>query len=431
MKIQNHIKMISWSLLDKALFILYGFIFVLMINYADPVEYALYSILIAFHTWIFTISDSFALQSLIQFGMKSENRRKVNFVALLNHSILTLGIASLIYIFRNQILYLFDKPKLENVIYLLPLLTITFIPKAFGQKLIYRDQKMFQLFITNLVFFGVNSIYIIYLIYLKKNLNFQDLALSYIYSSATSSIITIFLTRKELIFGVVGDIKIKEIFMFNWKMTVGSLLYAVPRQMDTIILTAFFNLNIIGIYSAAKTLFRVFDEALNALAALLYPSAVKHVNNNNDYELETLITKTFSVGFFTFFFIYVTLFFGGSGLIEDLPIIPDKYKLAINYFNILIISLPVLPFTAIYLINIAKGRIYEYFLITTIGVIAFFITSFIVGFNHYEHLISLGLLSFYLTEGIIGFFYSKKLLNIKYSSIFRVFKDVKNYLKRK
>lgn len=101
MRIQDHIGMISWSLLDKALFIFYGFIFILVINYATPIEYGLYSLLVAIHSWIFTISDSFALQSLIQFGMRQENRKKVNLIGLSNHTVITIGSSLLVFFFRS------------------------------------------------------------------------------------------------------------------------------------------------------------------------------------------------------------------------------------------------------------------------------------------------------------------------------------------
>jgi O-antigen/teichoic acid export membrane protein len=363
--------------------------------------------------------------------MNLENRKKVNLIGLLIHLIITVGSALIFFIFKDLLAGLFNAPIIIELAIYLPILTLAFIPRAYCQKLIYREQKMFLLFLTNLVFFGVNAIYILIIIFQEGILDFHTLIFGYIIGSLFSSIVAIILTRKLLQFSLNGDISVRQVLNFNWKMTFGSLLYAVPRQLDTVLLKIFFSLDTIGIYSAAKTIFRVFDEAMNAVTALVYPSTVRFVKNNREQDLESIISKTFSFGFAIFFTTFVILICGGSSYLFHLPIIPLKYQSALHYFNLMLISLPFLPFTVIYLVNIAYGRMTEYFLMVCTGVIIFFIFTMYIGLNNLQTIIPLGLASFYISVGLIGFFYSKKILGIKYNSLFRVVNDFKNYLKDK
>ncbi|MFN3780922.1 MAG: hypothetical protein ACK4SO_01960, partial [Candidatus Kapaibacteriota bacterium] len=58
MKLSDNIDKVAWSLLDKGLYVLYGFVVILQIRRIEPAELGLFSILIALHTWIFVIADS-------------------------------------------------------------------------------------------------------------------------------------------------------------------------------------------------------------------------------------------------------------------------------------------------------------------------------------------------------------------------------------
>lgn len=424
MRLQDHLGMLSWSLLDKGLYLIYGFIFVLIINYTTPAEYGLYSILIAIHTWIFTISDSFALQSIIQFGMNHENRKKVNLIGLINHTILTLGTAFIILILAQ----FFGGIKFKEMAMFLPVLTLSFILKTFCQKLIYRDQKMKLLFFTNLIFFGINTFYIVYIIKVFGQLHFSSLITGYIFGAIASSILSIILTSKELKFGTKGQIKIKEILNFNWKMTIVSLLYSMPRQLDTVFLKLFFTYETIGIYAAAKTIFRVFDEAMNAVTALVYPSSVRMINNKNYEDLNKLVSKTFSFGFFIFLFAFLILIFGGSNLLFNLPIIPEKFRYSLNYFNILLLSLPFLPFNISYSIMVAQNKMYEIMGIIICSVVLSFSLLLYVGFSQNQSMVPIGIASYYVISGLIGLIYALKNYNFKLISFFKIFSAIKNFL---
>lgn len=428
MRVQDHIGLISWSLIDKALYVLYGLVLIVIMNYTEPAEFGLFSLLIGLHTWIFTISDSFSLQSLIQFGMKEENRAKVNLISLVTHLTIAIGASLIIFVMRFPLADLFNEPRIVEIAVTLPLLSLAFIPKTYCQKIIYRIQNMFYLFLSNLAFFGVISALIFYRIGLHERLDFSDLAFYYLLGSIVSSIAAYALTAKHIKFSTVGNIGIRKVYQFSWKMTVVSLLFTFPRQLDIFIIKIFFSLEIIGLYSAAKNIFRVFDEILGALNSILYPKSVKIINDRDLGEFESLVSKSYSFLFLTFSFFYIILILGTDKLLFTI-ILPDSFQPSMYYFRILICTLPILPFTLLYTYLVALDKMEQIILISGLGLIIFLITIFFVGYNNLQKYVPLGLGIYYLFLGLTSIIMSRKFLNYKFKNIFRAITDIKNFFK--
>jgi O-antigen/teichoic acid export membrane protein len=430
MRVQDHIGLISWSLVDKGLYIAFGFVQIIILHYTSLSEFGLYALLIFLHSWIFTISDSFALQSLIQFGMQEESQKKVNLISLVTHIVLTFGVSLIIYFLRYPISSFFNEPRIIEIGNILPILSIVFIPKAFCQKIIYRIQNMFYLFLTNLAFFGITSFLIFTFIFLKNNLDFHYLSLFYLLGSLSSSIVAIVLTRKSLRFSNNGLIKIKTIFNFSWRMTSINLLNSFPKQIDPFIMKIFFPLETVALYSAAKNLFRLFDEAINALYGLLYPAGVKNLAKGTTENLERLLSKAVSFVFWGFIVISVVFISPVGSYIFDY-IIPSSFQNSIDYFRLLLISTPFLSFIAFYSILTAENKLKSVFFAVLISNIFFFTVSLIVGKMHLMNYLPLGLISYNIGLGLIGLILGMTNYNFKLNLIFRAFGDSYNFLKTK
>lgn len=430
MRVQDHIGLISWSLIDKALYVLYGLVLIVIMNYTEPAEFGLFSLLIGLHTWIFTVSDSFSLQSLIQFGMKEENRAKINLISFVTHLAITIGASMMIFFLRHPLADLFNEPRIVEIAVALPLLSLAFIPKTYCQKIIYRIQNMFFLFLSNLAFFGVISAFILYRIALHDRLTFSDLALYYLLGSIAGSLVAYALTAKHIKFSRIGSISIRKVFEFSWKMTSVSLLFTFPRQLDIFIIKIFFSLEIIGLYAAAKNIFRVFDEILGALNSILYPKSVKLVNERDYTEFESLVSKSYSFLFVIFTFFFFTLVFGIDKLMFTI-ILPDSFQPSLYYFRILILTLPILPFTLLYTYLVALDKMGQIIIISGIGLIVFFISILLIGLNNLHDYIPAGLSIYYFFLGLTSIIMSRKYLNYSFNNIFRAIYDIKNFLKAK
>ncbi len=426
MKIKNHLAKISWALADKALFILYGFIFLIIIHYTNVDDYGLYSILIVIHTWIFTISDSFSLQSIIQFGFDEKNRKKVNLISLITHIAFTISIALIILLFSDLLSGLYE-PRIKEVAFYLPFLTLTFIPRTFSQKLIYRNQSMLKLFISNAFFFGTTTIYLGYIILTNKHLSFNDLVYSYLLGGIFSSVITLVLVKEDLQFSTKGTINIKKIIKFNWKTSIIGLLYSFPKQFELIILKFFFSLEIIGLYSAAKTLFRIFEELISAVTGLLYPSYVKQIESNRIDDAKDLLIKSTSYVFWSFIIISLIIVSPVGTLIFDY-IIPEKFNKSMSYFYWFLAMSPFLSFHLFYTIFTALKHLKVIFIAEIFSIIIFLIIFLFVSYNNLTNFISFGLMAYNIIFGVFGYFIVQKRLHYKFSYLFRLFDDLKYFL---
>jgi hypothetical protein len=116
LKLQDNIGLVSWTAFDKITYILYGVVSLLQMKYLEPDHLGLFALLINLHTWIFIISDSLALQNIIQFGVERENRKIVNLYSLILLIILTLGSSLIFYLFRHPLSDLFEEGRIVNLL---------------------------------------------------------------------------------------------------------------------------------------------------------------------------------------------------------------------------------------------------------------------------------------------------------------------------
>ena len=429
LRVQDHIGLISWSLIDKGLYILYGFVLIVIMNRTDLPEFGLYSLLIGLHTWIFTISDSFALQSLIQFGMNEKNRSKVNLIALFTHLSLTLGVSLVLFLLRVPLSHLFNEPRIEDIAAFLPILTLAFIPRTFCQKIIYRIQNMFYLFLTNLLFFGVITIFVLIGISNGGRLNFGSLSYYYLYGSIASSIMALILTYKHISFSRTGEIGWRKIYEFSWKMTLANVMYSLPRQLDVYFIKLFFNLYYVGLYSAAKNIFRVFDEALGAANGLIYPAAVRFKEKNKENEYKELSRKSLSILFISFTILAILLYFFLADFLFEI-FLPKTYIASLYFFKILLIGAIFLPFQMLFLFIIAQNKLNKILIYYTIGLFTFISFFLIIGFFKSIYLIPYALVIYYCIMSLLVYYDSVRNLKLTFTDLFSFFFDFRRYLKK-
>ena len=221
---------------------------------------------------------------------------------------------------------------------------------------------------------------------------------------------------------------VKEITKFGIPMTITNVLHSMPKQLDIFTIKYFFSLEIVGLYSAAKNIYRVFDEIINAMNGLIYPSAVKQVTNNNQKALSDLLTKSVSFIFILFSLSVIILLLGGSSIIFH-AILPSKYIMSLNYFNYMILGVPFMAFISIYSILTAKNELKTIINFVTISNIFFFSTIIIFGVLGSSNYLALSLSIYYFVLGILAFIYSTLKMNFKFLDLFRSIKDSYHFIK--
>lgn len=427
MRVQENIGKISWSIADKGLYILYGFVLLFQIKALLPEDFGLFTQFNNLHTWIFIISDSFALQSIIQFGAKHENRPKVNLLTLIIHIVIALGSVSTIFIFQDAIGAIVNQPRFNEIAAALPIMAILFIPRTYCIKFIYREHKMHFLFLVNFAWLGTMSALTVYLITIQKNLDFSDmLFISYI-GAAASSFIAIILTFRELKFGFKGTISLKKLTNFGTPLVIYNSLHSMPKLLDVYVLQYFFSTSAIGIYSSAKALFRFFEEAINGAHGLVYPAAVRKAEQNNTKELNDLMTKSVSFIFIAFLFVVILLEFGFSKLIIE-SFLSSSYVNAIGQFNLMALSALALPFAILSSLIVATGKPRVVLKIVFVSLIASLLAFLLTGFIGEEAIVPLGYMVYIFVSGLLYFLYVNRNFDFKVVEILRAIGDSKHFI---
>ncbi len=430
MRIQDNLGLITWTALDKALYFLFGFVTILIFNHTSTFDFGLYSLLIFLNSWIFTVGDSFALNIIIQYGLNTKNTARVNSIALLNMIALSGIISLVVFVFRDLFAVIFNESNLIEIAKLTPLLSLFFIPRTFTLKLMYRDRNMKNVFLINLFFFGTIAALIFYSLFQKISLNFTNLSNYYLIGALTSSIVGIIVAYKKIVFSLKGEVTIRELYSFSWKIAYTNILHTIPKQVDIFIIKLFFATETIGLYSAAKSLYRLFDEAINAIYGLLYPTAVKFIQNNDYNSINSLINKSTSFVFWIFLLASIFIISPIGDVVLGL-IFPINYTQSLDYLKLMVLTTPFLAFISFYSIITAEGKLKYLLKGVVLANVGFFITLLIVCFTHSDKFLPLGLVSFFSIFGLTALYYGITKYNFKPRYLFLAFPDTINYIKTK
>lgn len=430
MKLSENIDKIVWSALDKGLYVLYGFIVLLQIRRLEPSEYGLYGILIGIHTWIFIIADSLFLQSIIQFGYREETERRANTFAFLFSSLFVIIFTICFSLLSDFWVKFFNEVGLKKVAFYLPFLSVLTIPRVFCLKFAFKHSNMFKLFVVNAAFFITMSFLTILFYFKKPVFSFETLMEIYFTGTIFSSLIAIVVLRKYIRFGFRGNLKVREFFYFGLPMMSYSLFQSIPRQLDVLFLQYFFESKIVGLYYSAKTLFRLFEEGLNAGYGLVYPTAVRLIAKERKDELFSLIVKSTSFTFLFLLVIFIILEFGGSDFFIKL-FLPERYLLSISFFNFMLIATIFMPLQLSASVMIAENKVRkvaEYIFISSIASVVVFV---IVGLTNIIHLAPLGLVSYYTIFGLFLYFKMRNEYKFRFKHLFQGIKDLSSFFQEK
>jgi O-antigen/teichoic acid export membrane protein len=430
MKIQEHITKISWSFADKSLYLIYGFIAFFQIRAMEPDEYGIFAILINIYSWIIAVSESLSVQMVIQFGAIPSNRPKVNLIGLLLFIITALGITLIFFLFQNQIVHIFNEPRLHRIAFILPILTALTIPRILSMKLIFRDRLFRRLFLVDLAYFGTMGIITFMKIITNKNLYFEDMVFIYSSGAIISSVIGLILVRKELVFGKKGDVGLKQLLKISVPLTLYNSINNMPKYLDIMLVQFFFSTATAGVYQFAKNLYKFFDEANNTAGSLIYATSFRLINIKDNKGLNDLITK--AVSFVFIGFLVIVLFFeSGFSRFIITTFLNLKYFNSISQLNLLIISAVFLPFTFLSAIITASGKPGIVLKYVVIGITGWFITFYIVGISGIPGLIPLAQIVYTLIYGILCFNYSMKHFGFRPLQIFRALGDTISFIKNR
>jgi len=423
LKLSSHLGKISWSLADKGLYVLYGFVMLLQIKALPAEVYGVFALLVGLNTWIMMISDGSALQGVIQFGTREAERGRVNALGLTIHTVISLGAAAVVYLLRYPLAAVVD-PRFVEVATLLPLYAILTLPRMFCLKLIYREMRMRELFVADLIWFGVRTVMTVWMLASNSLRSLEDIVLIDFVGMGASSLAAVILSWRDIEFRWAGDITVGEYLRFGVPLAIATALNSTPRQLDVMVIAAFFGVGVVGVYNPAKTLFRFFEQAFDAAVTLLYPAAVRMYSQQRTEDLQILVTKAISVTLIPTILAVVVLELGASNVI--VWILGEQYAAAVGHFNVLIVGALGMPFLMMSSVIAAMGHSTTVVRYSAVGLVLSMATLFVVSYAGWEWAIGLGMVVNTLVVGLLSTAYVRKTVHFPLKAVFRAFDDVKH-----
>lgn len=441
MKLTAHLGKITWSLADKVLYVLYGFVQLWQVNQlvalqpdASKASLALmdlgaFSILVAVNTWIMIVSDGSALAGVIQFGVEPSERRRVNTMALMIHTIIVAIATFGVYLAGHPLAEVVGDYRLGLVADVLPLYALVTLPRMFCLKLIYRDMRMRDLFVADAIWFGVRTVLTWWFIQSGTLTSFDSLVTIDIVGMAATSIATVVLTRKELVFGWGGSISLGTYLRYGVPLAMATALNSAPRQLDNLAIGVFFGTGVAGAFTPAKNLYRVFEQAFDAVSTLLYPAAVRMYAQQRMEDMQILITKAISVTLIPTVIAIVALELGLSNLIT--VVLGPTYADAIAHFNVLILAGIGMPFLLMNSIIAAMGQSMAIVKYSALGLIAGAAAFFVVVLIDQPLMVGAALVANTLVIGALSVAHVRREIHFPIRAMGRVIDDVRQVVLRK
>lgn len=399
MQLRKHLGILSWTAGDKLLFVGYGLVTWLQIRALSPEEYGLAAQLLTLQAWIAIVAEGSLLQSIIQYGHNETLRAHANFWALLLHALFTLGIAGLITVLRAPLATLFEEPRFTVVATILPFYCFLGIPRSYTLKLLQRELRARDVFITNAVWLGASTVLTLCMLARDSLRTFNDMALIACSAMGAGSIAGMILARDLLAWSRAGDLRLGSIMRFSFPQALMMAMATSIRQLDIFLVQLFFSTRAAGVYNAAKMLYRVFETGADAAVWLMYPVAVRKLHDGHRHSLRILIAKALVLQILIASAAVIFLYAGGTHLLVGF--LGVHYGDTAAIFNVMAIGALFLPFAMLQSVLLALHRVDRLLAITTTGVVAALLVYFIIGALNMLWLIGSGVIAYAVTVAML------------------------------
>lgn len=412
---------------NKVVVIMFGFVSMILMTMMELSDYGILTMILAINQWTMVVSNNFALQGMIQYGVEKKTRAKADLLSFLMHSGVSLFTCLLVLLMND---FISEYVSVENLFVFMIGLIGANIFRYFVHKFFQREYRYKELFFIDLVYYGGISAFIFYKLFTTKKIEVSEIVWAFVIVEAASSLLGFLFIRKELKFSIKKEPSLKEFVRFSLPMALHSLVFSIPRRLDIVIFNAFFSDAAIGIYGAAKTLFKTFEETGFAAQAILYTASKKGHNAKDNERIRSLLIKGTSLMFVTFLFLVIIL---NLGLTEILVtwFLPEKYLPAIGEFNLLVFVALMIPFSSmnVYIISEGKTRLILRYALE--GLIVFSIVFGCIAYWDLPYLMPIGYGLYLLYYGLRCYLYIRKNYGYTVRKIFTVIPDSISFIKEK
>ncbi len=393
----------------------------MQIKRLSPEEWGLASELVTLQTWIFIVCDGSALQSIIQFGVKEEDRGRVNLISVVFLLAISMGLSGLVLFAQAPLATIFNEPRFADVASTLPLFVLLTLPRAFGLKLMMRELRMRDVFFTDLAWFGSMACIFFWKLHSGSFGTYEDMKFISLAGVGCSSIVSVILAYDMMEFRRRGSIRMAQILAFGMPQALMMALNNSIRQLDMFLVQPYFGTAAAGVYNSAKLLYRVFETATDAGISLMYPTAVKLLDADRRDQIIVVFSKAISLLVMMTMFGVIVLWSGGTTIIVGY--LGAKYVAAASQFNIMLFAALFLPLFILQSVDLALHKVWKLLAIVATSAAVGVGTFIVTGSLHLENLISLGVVSYSMCFALLLIISVRADLHFPISQLFRTIPD--------
>lgn len=378
MQLSQHIGKAVWSTAGKLLYVALGIAFLLPRKVIGPEMWGVYAVTQALLTSVFTLSDSFALQAMVNFGMDLSRRREAYTVAALLHVTFIIAGTAAIYICREPLASFFNEPALLATLDLFPLFALGFLLRNYFLKVAQLHIDTRGTFLIDLVWIGGTMALIVHGWMTGTLVTARDMIIIMTLSSAASSVMGLALYARHVRFTLKLDgVYAVRMVRFGMAQLGSAVTLVLQTQGDALILKTFASSAVVGNYDAAKSFFRGFEAIRDAGALFVYPAVAKLAVEHRREELVLLLEKMIGFMLIAITPMVILVWVGPTDYLFDM-IYKGKFEDAAMIFKILSLAALAIPFSMNTYVLGGLGEARRYFRVTLISAILSVIASLVL-----------------------------------------------------
>jgi len=299
-----------WGMADKALSVIYGLAYVvLVIRVLPEEEFGNFVLVQELFLVISGLATAVALNPLIKFASE-ENTDQANVItaSLLLNIVFILIFSLLIVAFRVPFSSVLNSPQLSPLMLYLPAMLAASFFRNFALSLLQTRFLVRQVFWTDAVhFLGVP---LLIWVYSKMHMfsSAMDMITINIITLSASSVIGLWLCRSMIRITLKPrPEEIRRMWEYG-KYSLGGLLsYMVYAKADTFILSAFRGPVQVAVYNSVKVFIRIYDMVSQVIQMFVLPGASRLASKGEFQSLKAMVEK--AIAFSTILMLPIFLIF--------------------------------------------------------------------------------------------------------------------------
>ncbi len=327
-----------------------------------PAEFGTLSVFQTLFTILFTFSDGFALQAIVKFGVEPEVEIEelVTVTALLFIAFLGTAVAILL-LFPVLFSRLLNIPQLAQLIPYLAVFALFTMPRVVFSKVLQTKFRMKEIFFVDFANFGVAAIALFTMLILGKIHTAESVIRITMISGLLSSLVAIVMVRPFMRYRPkYSRMMLTRISEFVRYQAASGVVSTAQQNFDVLIVSGFTGAVGVGMYNAAKMLFRGFTVIRETMTLFVFPATSKYYSRGEMETLRNIIEKTVSFLFLTLIPTAIILEIGAPLIFHVLY--GAKFDASIPVFRVLLVAVLFYPIQMVFNVTMTgMGKIKEAF----------------------------------------------------------------------